>query len=72
MLSFGVRSRQSARRARVEWVIFSERDLLDHAVASGFRSVALDLVVECRPGSWVVDWERLLDVAPNPNTRTTR
>jgi arsenite methyltransferase len=51
---------------------FTERDLLDHAVASGFRSVTVDLVVEVRPGSWVVDWERLLDVAPNPNAPTTR
>jgi arsenite methyltransferase len=51
---------------------FNERDLIDDVVASGFPSVTMELVVEVRPGSWVVDWERLLDVAPNPNAPTTR
>jgi SAM-dependent methyltransferase len=51
---------------------FNERDLVDYALAAGFREVRLELDVEVRPGSWVVDWERLLDLAPNPNASTTR
>jgi len=51
---------------------FTERDLLDDAISAGFRDVTVDLRVEIRPGSWVVDWDRLLDLAPNPNAHTTR
>jgi arsenite methyltransferase len=50
---------------------FNERDLIDHAVDAGFREVTVDLEIEVRPGSWVVDWARLLDLAPNPNAPTT-
>jgi hypothetical protein len=26
--------------------------------------------VDVEPGTWVVDWERLLNTSPNPNART--
>jgi arsenite methyltransferase len=49
---------------------FTERDLLRYAEAAGFSKVHLDLVVNVEPGTWVVDWERLLKTAPNPNAHT--
>ena len=29
-------------------------------------------MIEVEPGSWVVDWERLLNTSPNPNALTVR
>jgi ubiquinone/menaquinone biosynthesis C-methylase UbiE len=49
---------------------FTDKDLVAHAEAAGFGDVRLELVVEVKPGSWVVDWERLLHFAPNPNAQT--
>jgi ubiquinone/menaquinone biosynthesis C-methylase UbiE len=51
---------------------FNERDLLRYAEESGFREVHVDLKIDVEPGTWVVDWERLLDTAPNPNALTVR
>jgi len=50
---------------------FNERDLLRRAEAAGFTEVHVELVVDVEPGTWVVDWERLLATSPNPNARTT-
>jgi hypothetical protein len=41
------------------------------ALAPMWSTADVDLT-EVRPGSWVVDWDRLLDLAPNPNAQTTR
>jgi ubiquinone/menaquinone biosynthesis C-methylase UbiE len=49
---------------------FSDKDLVADAEAAGFRDIRLDLVVEVRPGSWVVGWDVLLRFAPNPNAHT--
>jgi SAM-dependent methyltransferase len=49
---------------------FGEGDLYRFAVEAGFREVRVDLVLECKPGSWVRDWDTLLATAPNPNART--
>jgi arsenite methyltransferase len=51
---------------------FTERDLLRSAEAAGFDEVHVDLRVDICPGSWVVDWDRLLETSPNPNARTVR
>ncbi len=49
---------------------FTEKDLLRHAEEAGFGEVHVELVVDVHPGSWVVDWDRLLNTSPNPNART--
>jgi arsenite methyltransferase len=49
---------------------FTERDLLRHAVDAGFTEVHVELAVDVEPGSWVLDWDRLLALAPNPNAPT--
>ena len=49
---------------------FNTKDLLYHAEAAGFEEVHIELVVDVEPGSWVVDWERLLNTSPNPNAHT--
>jgi arsenite methyltransferase len=49
---------------------FTERDLLRHAVDAGFAEVHVELAVDVEPGSWVLDWDRLLALAPNPNAPT--
>jgi ubiquinone/menaquinone biosynthesis C-methylase UbiE len=49
---------------------FDERDLLRCAEDAGFEEVHIDLVVDVEPGSWVLDWDRLLALAPNPNAKT--
>jgi arsenite methyltransferase len=49
---------------------FGEGDLYRFAVAAGFPSVRVDLLLERLPGSWVRDWETLLGTAPNPNAHT--
>jgi hypothetical protein len=46
---------------------FNTKDLLRHAEAAGFVEVHIQLLVDVEPGSWVVDWERLLNTSPNPN-----
>jgi arsenite methyltransferase len=49
---------------------FTEKDLLRHAEAAGFEEVHIELVIDVEPGTWVVDWERLLHTSPNPNALT--
>jgi arsenite methyltransferase len=49
---------------------FTERDLLRHAVDAGFAEVHVELAVDVEPGSWVMDWDRLMALAPNPNEHT--
>ena len=50
---------------------FTEKDLLRHAEEAGFDEVHAELLVDVEPGSWVVDWDRLLNTAPNPNALST-
>lgn len=49
---------------------FSEKDLLAQAEEAGFDEVHVELLVDVEPGSWVVDWDRLLNTSPNPNAHT--
>jgi hypothetical protein len=42
--------------------------LLD--VGTGDGLIAFQLLVDVEPGSWVVDWDRLLSTSPNPNAHT--
>jgi hypothetical protein len=49
---------------------FNTKDLLRQAEAAGFVEVHIQLLVDVEPGSWVVDWERLLNTSPNPNAHT--
>jgi SAM-dependent methyltransferase len=51
---------------------FNTKDLLRHAEEAGFEEVHIKLSVDVEPGSWVVDWERLLNTSPNPNAHTAR
>jgi arsenite methyltransferase len=51
---------------------FTEKDLLTHAEKAGFHEVHVELLVDVQPGTWVVDWERLLNTSPNPNAHTVR
>jgi hypothetical protein len=37
---------------------------------AGFTDVHVELAVDVEPGSWVLDWDRLLALAPNPNAPT--
>jgi hypothetical protein len=36
----------------------------------GFGEVHIELLVDVQPGTWVVDWDRLLNTSPNPNAHT--
>jgi ubiquinone/menaquinone biosynthesis C-methylase UbiE len=49
---------------------FTEKDLVRCAEDAGFREVHVALLVDVEPGTWVVDWERMLNTSPNPNART--
>jgi SAM-dependent methyltransferase len=49
---------------------FTEKDLVAHAEAAGFSEVHVELLVDVEPGTWVLDWERLLNTSPNPNAHT--
>jgi arsenite methyltransferase len=49
---------------------FTERDLLRHAEDAGFGEVHVELDVDVEPGSWVLDWDRMMSLAPNPNAHT--
>ncbi len=49
---------------------FDERDLVRLAEEAGFGEVHAELTVYVEPGSWVIDWDRLLGLAPNPNAHT--
>jgi arsenite methyltransferase len=49
---------------------FSGRDLVRHAKEAGFGEIHVELRVDVQPGSWALDWDRLLALAPNPNART--
>lgn len=51
---------------------FTEKDLLRYAEAAGFGETHIELLIDVEPGSWVVDWERLLNTSPNPNAHTVR
>ncbi len=49
---------------------FDTKDLVRHAEEAGFEEVHVQLFVDVEPGSWVVDWDRLLKTSPNPNAHT--
>jgi ubiquinone/menaquinone biosynthesis C-methylase UbiE len=49
---------------------FSEKDLVAIAEEAGFGEVHAKLDVDVGPGSWAVDWDRLMGTSPNPNART--
>ncbi len=49
---------------------FTEKDLLRYAEDAGFGEAHVELLVDVQPGTWVVDWDRLLNTSPNPNART--
>jgi arsenite methyltransferase len=49
---------------------FNTKDLVRDAEDAGFEEIHLELLVDVSPGSWVVDWERLLKTSPNPNAHT--
>jgi arsenite methyltransferase len=51
---------------------FTEKDLIRHVEEVGFAECHAELFVDVEPGTWVVDWERLLDTSPNPNAHTVR
>lgn len=51
---------------------FTEKDLVQYAESAGFAEIQLDLHVDVKPGSWVADWQRLLETSPNPNAHTAR
>jgi arsenite methyltransferase len=46
---------------------FSERDLVRLAEEAGFTEIHADLRIDVEPGSWVLDWDRLMGTTPNPN-----
>jgi hypothetical protein len=47
-------------------------DLLRFADEAGFERTHFELLVDVEPGTWAVDWNRLLDMSPNPNALTVR
>ena len=49
---------------------FNEKDLVAHAEAAGFAEVHVELLIDVEPGTWVLDWDRLLNTSPNPNALT--
>ena len=49
---------------------FNTKDLVAHAEHAGFGAVHIDLSIDVKPGSWVIDWNRLLNTSPNPNADT--
>lgn len=49
---------------------FTEKDLVGCAEDAGFNGIHVELLVDVQPGTWVVDWNRLLNTSPNPNART--
>jgi hypothetical protein len=51
---------------------FTEKDLLQFVEAAGFEQIHVGLLVDVEPGTWVVDWQRLLNTSPNPNAHTVR
>lgn len=59
-----------ARPADDPMTNFNTKDLLRCAEATGFRAIHMELHVDVRPGTWVVDWDRLLETSPNPDART--
>jgi ubiquinone/menaquinone biosynthesis C-methylase UbiE len=50
---------------------FTEKDLVRFAEDAGFGEIHEQLLIDVEPGTWVVDWKRLLNTSPNPNARTT-
>ena len=49
---------------------FTEKDLLRFAEDAGFNEIHVELQVDVQPGTYVVDWKRLLNTSPNPNAHT--
>jgi ubiquinone/menaquinone biosynthesis C-methylase UbiE len=49
---------------------FTDKDLVRYAEEAGFAEIGLELKVEVKPSTWVVDWDRLLNTSPNPNAHT--
>ena len=49
---------------------FTDRDLVRYAEEAGLEEIGLELKVEVKPSTWIVDWDRLLNTSPNPNAHT--
>ena len=49
---------------------FTDRDLVRYAEEAGFAEIGLEMKVEVKPSTWVVNWDRLLNTSPNPNAHT--
>jgi arsenite methyltransferase len=49
---------------------FTDKDLVRYAEEASFVEIGLELKVEVKPSTWVVDWDRLLNTSPNPNAHT--
>jgi arsenite methyltransferase len=49
---------------------FTDKDLVHYAEEAGFVEIGLEMKVEVKPSTWVVDWDHLLDTSPNPNAHT--
>lgn len=60
----------TASNADDPMVNFTDKDLVRYAEEAGFAEIGLELKVEVKPSTWVVDWDRLLHTSPNPNAHT--
>jgi len=49
---------------------FTDKDLVRYAEEAGFDEIGLELKIEVKPSTWVVDWDRLLNTSPNPDAHT--
>jgi len=49
---------------------FTDKDLVRYAEEAGFAEIGLELKIEVKPSTWVVDWDRLLNTSPSPNAHT--
>jgi ubiquinone/menaquinone biosynthesis C-methylase UbiE len=49
---------------------FTEKDLVAMAEEAGFSEEHAELEIDVEPGSWVVDWDRLMGTSPNPKAPT--
>ena len=60
----------TASNAEDPMMNFTDKDLVRYAEEAGFAEIGLELKVEVKPSTWVVDWDRLLNTSPNPNAHT--
>src|SRR4029077_3517600 len=49
---------------------FTEKDLTRLAEEAGFEEIHVELRVDVEPGSWVIGWDALMGMSPNPNAST--